>query len=283
MSEDSFRDRRRARRVVDPYAESVPEPEVVTDLDVGAVSRDEAFVTQLSQGRYVASTDPAERELAGLIAGWRSEALTGPVLALPEPPQIDEAIAADELAAKRAARGRAMRLLAGAAAVVFVAFAGMLVIAQGAEPGDPLWTVKKVVFADEAEQTEARVAVQNDLEIAQSAIAEGDYDEGSRRINRAEDRLGPVRDPATVEEMKRWIEQLRESTDAPAPEQPAPDESTDPSAPSSEPESPAPTEPSTSETPSSSPESSAVPSSPPVPSSPASTSVPVTTTESPAP
>ncbi len=184
-------------------------------VDLNAVRHDDEFLDALIAGSALPLSDAAERELGGLLFAWRTESLAAPAPAQPTLADVEKAIAAQETATKRRAATRHLRLISGAAAITAVAAAGLLVLSENSQPGDPLWNVKKVVFAEEAKQTQATVDVQNTLERAEEALAAGDTGKAVELVDRAERDLRPVDDPATRERMQQWIKRLRDDDGQP--------------------------------------------------------------------
>ena len=117
----------------------------------------------------VPTRDAAEYQLAEMLSGWRSEIVSTPEPELLSVDDVERAIGTSE----RASRGRRMvrhlRVVSGAAAIVIVAAAGLTVLSEGSQPGDPLWGIKQVVFAEAASQTQAAHDVRNNLERAEAA------------------------------------------------------------------------------------------------------------------
>ncbi len=185
---------------------------VGTSVDLEAVRRDDEFLNALSVGGSVPPADRAEAELGSLLYSWRAETLAAPAtpLALAD---VETAIAAQAAqtggVAKRRSRMRHLRVASGAAAIAAVAAAGLLVLSGNSQPGDPLWNVKKVVFSEAAEQTEATVDAQTNLEQAEEALARGDVNEAKELVNSAEIRLRPVSDPEMRVRLDEWIRRLR--------------------------------------------------------------------------
>lgn len=184
-------------------------------VDLNAVRHDDEFLDALIVGSALPLSDAAERELGGLLFAWRTESLAAPAPVQPTLADVEKAIAAQETTAKRRAATRHLRLISGAAAITAVAAAGLLVLSENSQPGDPLWNVKKVVFAEEATQTQATVDVQNNLERAEEALAAGDTGKAVELVDRAERDLRPVSDPATRERMQQWIKRLRDDDGQP--------------------------------------------------------------------
>ncbi|MFT3663207.1 MAG: anti-sigma-D factor RsdA [Gordonia sp. (in: high G+C Gram-positive bacteria)] len=188
----------------------------VVSVDLNAVRHDDRFLDALLAGHALPDSDRSERELGELLFAWRAESLADPVPEQPTLADVEKALAAQKADEKRKSTSRHLRLVSGAAAITAVAAAGLLVLSENSQPGDPLWNVKKVVFAEEAEQTQATVDVQSNLEQAEAALASGDQAKAAALVARAERDLGPVQDRATRERMQQWIKRLRNDDGAPA-------------------------------------------------------------------
>lgn len=179
-------------------------------LDMNAVVADDEFIEALVRGMPVNTHNDAEYQLAALLAGWRHEALSEPAPEFPSVDDVERAIIASQPRPARKAI-RHLRLASGAAAVVVVAVAGLTVLSQGASPGDPLWGVKQVVFAEQASQTQAATDAQQNLERAEAAMARGETEQAQALVDKAAQNLAPVRDQATRKQMDDWINRLRAS------------------------------------------------------------------------
>ncbi|GAC48690.1 anti-sigma-D factor RsdA [Gordonia aichiensis] len=181
-------------------------------VDISAVQFDDAFIDALSHDVPTPTRDDAEYELAGLLSAWRHESLADPLPLGPSVADVENAIAAERPRAKTRTVVRTLRIVAGAAAVAVVAAAGLTVMSQGSEPGDPLWNVKKVVFAEAASETQAAYDVRTNLEKAEAELAAGNTPAAESLISRAESSMGPVRDSSTRSHMNEWIGRLRADT-----------------------------------------------------------------------
>ncbi|MFW0791079.1 anti-sigma-D factor RsdA [Gordonia sp. CPCC 205333] len=179
-------------------------------LDMNAVRADDEFLEALARDMPVSTADDAEYQLAGLLAGWRHDMLSEPAPEFPSVDDVERAIIASQPRPARKAV-RHLRLASGAAAVVVVAAAGLTVLSQGAAPGDPLWGVKKVVFAEQASQTQAATNAQQNLELAEEAMARGETTQAQQLVDKAAQDLKPVRDEKTRKQMDDWIGRLRAS------------------------------------------------------------------------
>ena len=178
-------------------------------IDMRQVHFDDAFLDALSRDVPTPTRDDAEYQLAELLSGWRHESLAQPAPPLPDLDEVETAMAVEEPARHGARVVRSLRVVAAAAAIAVVAAAGLTVVSEGAQPGDSLWSVKKVVLAEAASETQAAYDVRSDLEQAEAALAVGNDAEAQKLIARAESQLGPVRDSGTREQMSEWIDRLR--------------------------------------------------------------------------
>ncbi|GAA4674808.1 anti-sigma-D factor RsdA [Gordonia humi] len=185
-------------------------------VDLGAVGHDDAFISDLAVGRPTPINDDAEYQLAAMITAWRADTLAAPIPAEPTLAQIDAAVAVRD---GRGSMSRRLRIVSGAAAILAVFGAGLMVMSEGAEPGDALWSVKQVVFAEQARQTQARVNVEDNLDAAKVAFETGDEEMARTYISRAESELGPVGDADTIAGLRNRIADLRKSED-PKPDDP---------------------------------------------------------------
>lgn len=181
-------------------------------IDMTEVHADDQFLDALAADLPVPTRGDAEYQLAELLSGWRHDVVATPAPDMPSIDEVESAIAATERARRGRGVVRHLRIISGAAAVVIVAGAGLTVLAQGSSPGDPLWGVKKVVFAEQATQTQASIDVQSNLEKAEAAVAAGNTTEASALIAQAQKDLSPVRDADTKNRMSDWITRLQADT-----------------------------------------------------------------------
>ncbi|WP_216902072.1 anti-sigma-D factor RsdA [Nocardia alni] len=167
-----------------PYAEDSGD---AGPVDIVAVRRDDALIDAIAGAGSVETDSAQEFQLATLLASWRADIVDEP---MPAGPDLDEIVAAvnQEIAARqtrvtanRRGRLRLVRPLMGAAAMLALIAGGMTAFSYSAQPGDPLWKVKEVVFSEQAQTTIANTAndqvaqaqnlVQQDPEQAKKLLA----------------------------------------------------------------------------------------------------------------
>ncbi|MFC0446988.1 anti-sigma-D factor RsdA [Rhodococcus jostii] len=180
-------------------------------VDVAAVRRDDALIDAIAGGGPVATDSPEQDELALLLTNWRADIVATP---MPTGPLLDDVIAAidasDARSARSAARSklRLLRPIAGAAAAIAVVMGGATIFSYNAEPGDPLWSVKSVVFSQQADSTVAQIDTTSQLQEAERLISAGDAEAAKNVLEGAADRAGGVRDADTRNELDVWRAKL---------------------------------------------------------------------------
>lgn len=150
--------------------------------DLAQVRADDALLDALAAKTNgdAESVDFDDEQLNALLLAWRQD-----VDSVPVPEIVDTKTAVATVTAARSARRRRPRMLvpvAAAAAVLAIAFAGVGMAAREAEPGDALWGLSKVLYAEHARSVEAAKSVRTDLNDAQQALVQG-------KINEAKDAL----------------------------------------------------------------------------------------------
>lgn len=226
-------------------------------VDLSAAHADDALLDAISGSDPMIADELGEAELNALLVSWRRDVDSEP---LPELVDADTAIStirAATLARRHSARERRRRMLvpvAAAAAVLAIAFTGTGLVARDAQPGDALWGLTKVLYADKARSVEAATELRADFRLVRNAIQNGDLGTARNMLDKAESKLKSVdaeenRDGLEAEHQN--LEEQLDGQDDPADTpNPAPDSSssttTTPDEPSSSPsESTSPSESST--------------------------------------
>ncbi|WFR73962.1 anti-sigma-D factor RsdA [Prescottella defluvii] len=200
-------------------------------VDVSAVRRDDALIDAIASGDPFATDSPEEYQVAALLSNWRTEILAQPMPAESDLDEIVERVhrelEAQGSLSTRTRSGRSqlrlLRPIAAAAAVVAIAMGGMTIFSYNAEPGDPLWGVKQVVFTERAASTVAKIDTTSSLQEAERLIASGDTAGAKAKLDSAGARASDVNEASTRDELNGWRNRLLtqlEKTAPPAP--PAP-------------------------------------------------------------
>ncbi|MDH6677886.1 hypothetical protein M2284_002085 [Rhodococcus sp. LBL1] len=200
-------------------------------VDVSAVRRDDALIDAIASGDPFATDSPEEYQVAALLSNWRTEILAQPMPAESDLDEIVERVhreldAQGSLSTRtRSGRSqlRLLRPIAAAAAVVAIAMGGMTIFSYNAEPGDPLWGVKQVVFTERAASTVAKIDTTSSLQDAERLIASGDTAGAKAKLDSAGERASAVNEASTRDELNGWRNRLLtqlEKTAQPAPPPP---------------------------------------------------------------
>ena len=203
----------------DPYADIGADGGPV---DLVAVRRDDAFIDAISGDGPIATDDADEYQLALLLANWRADVITP---AMPAGPSLDvvvasvdrEKLAADMARSSSANRGGRMRLLrpiAGAAAAIAVVMGGLVVISYNSTPDDPLWSVKSVVFSEQADSTVAQIDTTSKLQEAENLLSSGDTTAARALLDGASNSSSAVLDDGQRAELDQWLARLLQELQA---------------------------------------------------------------------
>lgn len=157
-------------------------------IDLALVHADDEYLDLLGTGKLedreaLLGDSLADDQLTALLMSWRRDVETEPIGDI-----VDAKLASVTVHAAKMRKKRRPRLLvpvAAAAAVLAIAFAGVGMAARDAQPGDTLWALTKVLYAEHARSVEAAQAVKNDLREAQLALTEGDVAEAKSKLEDA--------------------------------------------------------------------------------------------------
>lgn len=167
-------------------------------VDLEQVRADEELLRALAAAEPVADPDA----VTTLLAAWRADVHARPL------PTDDDALVTAALAARPARRGRFLVPVTAAAAAAVVALAGAGVATREARPGDALWGVSQVVFAEQARSVEAAGTVETDLGVAERALAEGRLADADAALARAGAQLPAVAGPQGAAELRERYDSL---------------------------------------------------------------------------
>lgn len=151
--------------------DAVSDLDPADQIDFSLVHADDAFLDALGAAEPDPTGEFADDRLAELLLSWRRDVDAEPITDLVEPK-----LAVDTVQAARIRQRRSSRMLApvaAAAAVLAIVFAGVGLAAREAQPGDTLWGLTRVLYADHARSVEAAAAVRTDLREAEEALAIG--------------------------------------------------------------------------------------------------------------
>lgn len=203
-------------------------------IDLALVHADDEYLDLLSGSQRDDQDDEfggfGDEQLTELLMSWRRDVDAEPIGEL-----VDTKLATVTVQAARMRTKRRPRLLvpvAAAAAVLAIVFAGVGLAARDAQPGDTLWALSKVLYAERARSVEAAQIVKEDLAEARAALTEGNLEVAKSKLDDANDALPTVANEDGKDELKAQHEALvaqlpgNPSGDPGAP--PVPDPSTQP-------------------------------------------------------
>src|SRR6201991_783507 len=170
-------------------------------IDLAALRADDALVEELAAGLVALGQLPRETrstddELVAMLAAWVAEvrpedetqvatpaAASGHDNGDPDHPAsvIPIPLAKQGHGKHRAAAPYARRI-AIAAALILIGTSGLAVGSSEASPGEVLWPISKVFYADRARSLEAAADVNSGLEVARTAIRQGRPADAARAI-----------------------------------------------------------------------------------------------------
>lgn len=204
---------RRGSRNSGPYAGASEESGPV---DIVAVRRDDALIDALSHGGPVQTDSTEEFQLAALLADWRAEIVVPP---LPSTPDLDTVAAAvnQEIGARKVRVGaqtngrlRLVRPLLTTAAALALVIGGLTAFSYNAEPGNPLWRVKEVVFSEQAQSTVVNRA-DSQLDQAEELLSQRNPSSVKAQLEAAQANVDQVSDPVKRAQLQAQWAQLLES------------------------------------------------------------------------
>lgn len=199
-------------RSTDPFADS-GEP-----VEVAKVHHDDAFLDAIAGDGRVSTESNEEYQLALLFAQWRADIDREP---MPAGPTIDEVLAAIEAQEEKPQRPRESTVLRFlrpvgrvAAAFLIVGGAATVVFSYNAQPGDPLWSIKSVVFSSEASATMAKVDTSSALDAAANSIQARDTTSAATNLSEAVERIGAINNEGDKNAFEERLTTLQAELDA---------------------------------------------------------------------
>ncbi|MFJ8910480.1 anti-sigma-D factor RsdA [Amycolatopsis sp. NPDC102389] len=196
--------------------------------DLSAVQADDALLDALGGSDPKMADDLGDQELNALLLAWRRDIDSEPLADLVDVDTAVVTVKTAALARKHGGRRRLLVPVAAAAAVLAIAFAGTGLAAKDAQPGDTLWGLTKVLYADHARSVEAAAAAKLDLEKANLALAGGRLDDARKALDEAQAALSQVTDEENRDQLLEQHRQLSAQLQNPG-QQPLPPDQQSPS------------------------------------------------------
>ncbi|HKS49434.1 MAG TPA: anti-sigma-D factor RsdA [Amycolatopsis sp.] len=189
------------------------------EADLSAVHADDALLDALGGSDPEVADGLGDQELNALLLAWRRDIDSEPLAELVDTDTAVTTVRAASLAQRHGRRARRRRLLvpvAAAAAVLAIAFAGTGIAARSAQPGDTLWGLTKMLYADHARSVEAASAARTDLQQASIALAQGNIVAAQQALAAAAANLRQVSEEDNLSQLMAEHKQLSELLEHPA-------------------------------------------------------------------
>jgi Anti-sigma-D factor RsdA to sigma factor binding region len=182
------------------------------DPSLNEINRTDRFLDALANQQPVYSTDPSEAELAQLLAGWRDEVRTPPLMR-PVTPR-DAAVALTRAVEARKRTHTSMAVVGSVAAAV-LCLGGFGAVVAGAGPGDPLYGLHTMLFGEQPQKRNDPVMLASQqLAEVQQLIDEGQWDAAQDKLQTLTTTVATVNDVEQKQELVTEWQELTVKVDA---------------------------------------------------------------------
>jgi hypothetical protein len=175
------------------------------DPSLNEINRTDRFLDALAGQQSVYSTDPSEAELAQLLAGWRDEIRTPPLM---RPVTPRDAAAALTRAIDARKRTRFSLALVGSVAAAVLCVGGFGAVVASSGPGDALYGLHTALFGEQTRTDQVTLASQQLAEV-QQLIDEGQWQAAQDKLQAVTTTVATVND---VEQKQELVSQWQELT-----------------------------------------------------------------------
>jgi hypothetical protein len=177
------------------------------DPSLNEINRTDQLLDALANQQPVYATDPGEAELAQLLAGWRDEVRTPPLMAPVTPRDATHALRRAVEARKRT---RTSMAVVGSVAAAVLCLGGFGAVVAGAGPGDALYGLHTMLFGEQEKTRTDQVALASQqLAEVQQLIDEGQWDAAQDKLQTLTTTVATVND---VEQKQELVTQWQELT-----------------------------------------------------------------------
>src|SRR6476620_8272177 len=182
------------------------------DPSLNEINRTDRFLDALANQEPVYSTDPSEAELAQLMAGWRDELRTPPLMS-PVTPR--DAMVALTRAVESRKRTRTSMALVGSFAAAVLCLGGFGAVVAGAGPGDALYGLHTMLFGEQKPtRGDAVMLASQQLAEVQQLIDEGQWDAAQDKLQTLTTTVATVNDDEQKQELVNQWQDLTVKVDA---------------------------------------------------------------------
>ena len=182
------------------------------DPSLNEINRTDQLLDALANQQPVYATDPGEAELAQLLAGWRDEVRTPPLMAPVTPRDATHALRRAVEARKRT---RTSMAVVGSVAAAVLCLGGFGAVVAGAGPGDALYGLHTMLFGEQEKTRTDQVALASQqLAEVQQLIDEGQWDAAQDKLQTLTTTVATVNDVEQKQELVSQWQQLTVKVDA---------------------------------------------------------------------
>ncbi|WP_165968052.1 anti-sigma-D factor RsdA [Saccharopolyspora elongata] len=172
-------------------------------VDLTALQDDDALLDALGGTNPDVSmpTESTCPSLESLLVAWRQDADAVPIGDLVDTDAAATAIVAGNRPQRRRGR-RHLVPVATAAVVLMISFTGVGVAARDAQPGDMLWGVAQVLYADHTRAVVAASSAREDLNTAEGALENGNRNAAEAALRSAQEQMRGVDDEHGLSDLR---------------------------------------------------------------------------------
>jgi hypothetical protein len=177
------------------------------DPSLNEINRTDRLLDALASQQPVYSTDPGEAELAQLLAGWRDEVRTPPLMSPVTPRDASVALRRAVEARKRT---RTSMAVVGSVAAAALCLGGFGAVVAGAGPGDALYGLHTMLFGEQQQtRGDAVMLASQQLAEVQQLINEGQWGAAQDKLQTLTTTVATVND---VEQKQKLVTQWQDLT-----------------------------------------------------------------------
>ena len=177
------------------------------DPSLNEINRTDRLLDTLASQQPVYSTDPGEAELAQLLAGWRDEVRTPPLMSPVTPRDASVALRRAVEARKRT---RTSMAVVGSVAAAVLCLGGFGAVVAGAGPGDALYGLHTMLFGEQQQtRGDAVMLASQQLAEVQQLINEGQWGAAQDKLQTLTTTVATVND---VEQKQKLVTQWQDLT-----------------------------------------------------------------------
>ena len=182
------------------------------DPSLNEINRTDRFLDALGNQQAVYSTDPSEAELAHLLADWRDEIRTPPLM---KPVTPRDAAAALTRAVQSRKRTRTSMAVVGSVAAAVLCLGGFGAVVAAAGPGDALYGLHTMLFGESPQTRSENVTLASQqLAEVQQLIDQGQWQAAQDKLQAVTTTVATVNDVDQKQQLVNQWQQLTVKVDA---------------------------------------------------------------------